>query len=171
MSKPLDRSPVWSQRALQGLSFWIGHRHALYPHYPLTEGALVAEACNLIYANLDAGEVLLCEQQYLNLVQTGKWPSKLGRRARADLVIAEEGAQLAAKENRSIGDQVIAAIEVKRASAPKSLIDEDLERLANFKSRNKGARAFLFVVAEAERPKEFVTEGGTAIRGQKDRRH
>jgi hypothetical protein len=54
MSKPLDRPPKWAERALQGLAFWIGCRHSLYAHYPLSEGALVAEACNLIYANLDA---------------------------------------------------------------------------------------------------------------------
>jgi hypothetical protein len=48
-----DRSlPQWIGRTLQGLAFWIGHRHALYHDHQIPEGALVAEACNLIQANL-----------------------------------------------------------------------------------------------------------------------
>ncbi len=164
MGSQLDRWPEWAEKALQGLAFWIGHRHSLYRDYPLSEGALVAEACNLIHANLDAGQVLRCEVQYSQLVPTGMWPLELGPRSRVDLLIAADTAHLA-KAN-SLVDQVIAAIEVKRAAAPNSQIDYDLKRLATFKLQNPSARAFLFVVAEAHRPTRFVAAEGRAILGK-----
>ena len=160
----LDRWPDWSEKALQGLAFWIGHRHALYRHHPLSEGALVAEACNLIHANLDSGERLHCEVQYSDLVPTGTWPPELGPRSRADLVIVREAPAPAA--HRSLVDQVVAVIEVKRAAAPRSQIDYDLKRLAILKVANLKVRALLFVIAEAHRPKRFVVPEGRAILGK-----
>ena len=44
--------PTWLERALQGLTYWTGHRRCLYRNYPLAEAAFVAELCNLIQANL-----------------------------------------------------------------------------------------------------------------------
>ena len=85
MGTKLERLPEWSEKALQGLAFWIGHRHSLYPNYPLAEGALVGEACNLIQANLRADQILLCEEQYSRLMPGGSWPAKLGPKSRADL--------------------------------------------------------------------------------------
>ncbi len=46
----------------------MGHRRCLYRDYPLAEGALVAEVCNLIYANLPENLQLLCEVQYSSFV-------------------------------------------------------------------------------------------------------
>jgi hypothetical protein len=165
MASQLDPWPAWSERALQGLAFWIGHRHSLYRYYPLSEGALVAETCNLIYANLRGGEALRCEVQYSHLVPNGDWPPELGSKARADLVVINDRGQAA--DNSLVG-QVVAAIEVKRAFAPKSQIDYDLERLAAFKLANVNARALLLVVAEAHRPTRFVAPEGKAILGKRD---
>ena len=50
MGATLPERQKWLENALQGLAFWIGHRHSLFNGYPLVEGALVAEACNLIQA-------------------------------------------------------------------------------------------------------------------------
>lgn len=71
----------------QGLAFWMGHRQALYRGYPLSEGALVAEASNLIFANLPPEERLLCEVQYSHLALPDSWTTARGE-IRADLVVA-----------------------------------------------------------------------------------
>ena len=87
MSVNLEQWPAWAEEALQGLAFWIGHRHALYRHYPLSEGALVAETCNLIHNHLKGDELLLCEQPYRRLVPRGMEAKGLGAKSRADLVV------------------------------------------------------------------------------------
>lgn len=166
MASYLERWPTWSEKALQGLAFWIGHRHALYPNYPLGEAALVAEACNLIFANLGPDEILLCERQYSQLMPTGTWPQALGKRSRADLVVARGLTHSQAKYSESLVGYATSVIEVKRAFAPKAQIDQDLNRLAVFKRENKDVRAFLFLVAEAKRPRRFVESRGKAILGK-----
>lgn len=168
MGEPLDRWPAWSEKALQGLAFWIGHRHALYPNYPLGESALVAEACNLIFANLEAGQVLLCERQYTQLMPEGSWPREQGARSRADLTVVTGLTHAQAEAQVSLQGHLFAVIEVKRASAPKAQIDQDLKRLALFKHQNPTVRALLFVVAEAHRPKRFVAPEGRALLGKND---
>ena len=65
----------------------MGHRQALYRGYPLSEGALVAEASNLIFANLSPEERLLCEVQYSHLALPDSWTTARGE-IRADLVVA-----------------------------------------------------------------------------------
>jgi len=142
--------------AMQGLTFWIGHRRALYNGYLLTEGALVAEACNLIYANLGDCETLLCEQLYRTLVDG--WT--LGQGCRADLVVRADSREAA-------GDGIVASIiEVKRGSSSPSVINEDLKRLAATKDINPHVRAFLILVSESRRPKRFVDKRGKGIRGE-----
>ena len=47
MGPTLPARQKWLEHALQALAFWIGHRHSLFNAYPLTEGALVAEACTM----------------------------------------------------------------------------------------------------------------------------
>jgi len=168
MSKPSARWPSWSGNALQGLAFWIGHRHALYSNYPLGESALVAEACNLIYAHLGHGETLLCEQKYTRLMPDAAWPNEQGSKPRADLAIVKGLTHSQAKKLASLSGHLSAVIEVKRASSPRSQIDNDLKRLAIFKNANPDVRALLFVVAESHRPKRFVTHEGVALRGKHD---
>jgi hypothetical protein len=72
MGVKLPKRQKWLEHALQGLAFWIGHRHSFFNSYHLTEGALVAEACNLIQANLPKHQLtLLPECMYKNLVAHG----------------------------------------------------------------------------------------------------
>jgi hypothetical protein len=52
MTSKIKKQPLWIERAMQGGAYWMGHRRCLYRDYPLSDGALVAEVCNLIYANL-----------------------------------------------------------------------------------------------------------------------
>jgi hypothetical protein len=156
--------PRWAEKSLQGLAFWIGHRNALYAGHPLSEAALIAEACNLIYANLATGERLECERLYRTLVPEGAWPLGFGRRARADLVIVRRDLA-AVMRTHKVCDEVTAVVEVKRASSSSELINQDLRRLATVKAHKPHIRAMLFLVSEAARPRRFVSPRGTAILG------
>lgn len=160
MTTSLNKRPRWTQRALQGVAYWMGHRRCLYRDYPLSEGALVAEVCNLIYANLPDHLELHCEVQYAKFVKSRELPRILQGKIRADLVIAE-------KPVRAGSDPVPEfIIEVKRASTSKGLIDADLQRLAAARRLCPDARAFLFVISEANRPKRFVVKEGQSIPGK-----
>jgi hypothetical protein len=155
----LKKQPVWVDRALQGVAYWMGHRNCLYREYPLSEGALVAEVCNLIYANLPEAFQLLCEVQYSGFVESNPMPAILRGRTRADLVVAERPAR---READPIPKFII---EVKRASARTSQINADLSRLAAVRGICPGIRAFMFLISEAERPKRFVNGEGHSILG------
>jgi hypothetical protein len=162
MAKMRHDWPFWAQRALQGITYWIGHRRCLYRHYPLAEGALVAEICNLIYANLPDDLMLMCEVQYKSFLPKVKEVrnSAITQRARADLVIAK-------KSGTKGGDPTPKyVIEVKRAGAPKSQIDSDLRRLSALREAHKEIRTFMFVIAEANRPNRFVNEAGKSRLGR-----
>jgi hypothetical protein len=157
MDSSLENLPKWAQRSLQGITYWIGHRRCLYPHYPLSEGALVAEICNLIHANLDDSFSLICEVQYSSLISCDDKPTELTVRARADLVVTENSYD-------SDGNQTPRfIIEVKRAAAPKAQIDSDLRRLSAVRHACPDIRTFLFIISEAHRPARFVDEDGKSI--------
>jgi hypothetical protein len=121
---------------------------------------LVAEVCNLIYANLPENLLLQCEVQYSRLLDGKPKPDLLTQRARADLVVASKPEK---KGDAPISQFII---EVKRASAPTSQINADLERLAAVRHVHGDIRAFMFLIAEAERPDRFVSSDGTSIRGR-----
>jgi len=160
MKKPLQQLPHWARRVLQGVTYWIGHRRCLYSNYPLAEGALVAEICNLIHANLADDLVLLCEVQYTDLLPGDVRPSVLTQRARADLVVAAHS-----DDDETEPDPKF-IIEVKRASAPRAQIDADLRRLAAVRKEHATIRCFMFLIAEAKRPKRFVTKEGASRHGR-----
>lgn len=154
--------PSWLERALQGLVFWIGHRRQLYSGYPLGESAFVAELCNLIYTHLPERYVLRCEVQYTELVSGNAEASVLSAKARADIVISEK---IDGKREGAIPKWVI---EVKRGSAPSAQIAHDLKRLAAVKSAHGTMTTFLVIIAEASRPKSYVSEAGKSKLGWRD---
>src|SRR5712692_6421414 len=139
MKDKVKKQPVWVERALQGVTYWMGHRRCLYRDYPLSEGALVAEVCNLIYANLPENLDLLCEVQYSSFVKCDPMPEILQTKIRADLVLAEKSGRTGANRVPKF------IIEVKRASAPTSQINSDLRRLAAARRLCPSIRAFLFI--------------------------
>lgn len=147
--------PEWANSALQGLSYWIGHRSTMYSGYPLAEGALVGELCNLIFANLPGTHVLTCEVMYSKLLKRSPATnSVLKERSRADLVVSN------LKTN-----ETLYVVEVKRASAGDNEINGDLRRLASVKRALPKVHAYLFLTSEGVRPARFVHEGGGSIRG------
>lgn len=167
MREKRKKCPAWSEKALQGLAFWIGHRQALYGRHKLLEGAIVAETCNLIYANLQHDkEELLCEQQYSYLVPSGTWPTRFGPKSRADLVVIARTDEAPETKAGGLKSYAQVVIEIKRALAPLRKINDDLKRLAAFKAANSEKRAFLFLVSEAELPNQFVNNKGRAITGE-----
>lgn len=159
MGRTLPKRQKWLEKALQGLAFWMGHRHSLFGGYPLTEGALVAEACNLIQANLPHYLVLLPECMYRHLVPHGIQIENMTSRSRADLVLCDVTAKPIGREG-NVSDCVRFVIEVKRGSAPNSEINSDLLRLHNYLAAAQNrARAFLFIVSESSVPVRFVKNG------------
>jgi len=158
-----DSLPVlepWAKKALQGITFWIGHRHCLYEHYPLGESAFVAELCNLIFAHLDKTKFTLrCEVLYRDLAAELP-PEMFGALARADIVISKRSL-IKGAEGRPTD-----IIEVKRGKATKALIHADLRRLAEVQRRTHTCRTFLFVVCESYRPSAFITSEGVSVGGE-----
>lgn len=150
--------PSWLGLALQGLTFWIGHRRCLYKDYPLSEGAFVAELCNLIRANIPDRYKLACEVQYSQLIHRDDRPTQLTERARADLVVYEK-----VRNGTEVSLLPRYIIEVKRATAPKNQIDADISRLVEVRAVLPDVKTYLIVVAEAKRPKRFVSSGGVSI--------
>jgi len=153
----------WLEHALQGLAFWIGHRHSLFMDYPLSEGALVAEACNLIQANLPHELILLPECMYKNLVAEGAAVQGIGTQARADLVLCDSAAKAIGREG-NLSAHTKFVIEVKRGNASAQSINEDLTRLQAFlQVATAGTRCFLFVVSEGLAPRRFVKDGKSIL--------
>src|SRR5260370_7889872 len=149
MTTDLTKTARWTQRALQGVAYWMDYRRCLYRDCPLSEGALVAEVCNLIYANLPDHLGLHCEVQYAKLIKSRELPKILQSKIRADLVIAEKAA-------RAGSDPVPEfIIEVKRASASKGWIDADLHRLPAARALCPDPRPFLSVLSQPTRPTTF----------------
>ena len=163
MGIQLPERQQWLEHALQGLAFWIGHRHSLFRDYPLSEGALVAEACNLIQANLPHQLVLFPECQYKNLVSEGAQVHGVGARARADLVLCDSNARAIGREG-NLSDHTQFVIEVKRGNAGSQAINDDLRRLHSFLLVSRpGTRGFLFVVSESRAPDRFVKDGKSKL--------
>ncbi|MEW8458935.1 MAG: hypothetical protein AB2653_01355 [Candidatus Thiodiazotropha endolucinida] len=161
MGYEMPDRPKFLEAALQGLAFWIGHRHSLFRSYPLPEGAMVAETCNLIQANLSDTLRLQPECQYKRLVAPGVDLEGIGSLGRADLVIfsshGETGEEIQYK-------RVHFVMEVKRGSAAAASIYEDLKRLYTFLcATNTQARAFLIIVSESKAPRRFVADGKSIL--------
>lgn len=167
MGTKLPERLKWLEAALQGLAFWIGHRHSMYRHYPLPEGALVAEACNLIQANLSDSFLLFPECMYRNLVAKNQTVDGVANQARADLVICDQAAG-GIDRDANLSKHVRFVFEVKRGSSNAQSIDEDLFRLHRLLLvSDSNVRGFLVVVAESRAPTRFV-KNGKSILGKHD---
>jgi len=162
MENSLPERPKWLEVALQGLAYWMGHRQSLFGTYPLTEGAMVAEACNLIFANLSPGLALLPERLYKNLTNPFVNPFP-GQLVRADLVICNDTVNQD-DINANISGHVKYVIEVKRGSASNQLINADLKRLYDLKNVvNDDIRCLLFIISEGRAPTRFVKDGKSIL--------
>jgi hypothetical protein len=154
-------APWWLRRALLGTCFWMGHRRSLYREYPLGESAMVAELCNLLFANLPTGMKLVCEVQYstLMIIPGGDEKTEFTERSRVDLCVCGP-----MKKGEEPLERVQYAIEVKRGSASTTAVNDDLKRLAELKAARPDVGAWLLLVSEGRRPARFVTEKSFAVR-------
>ncbi|RZP54028.1 hypothetical protein D8T48_21250 [Vibrio vulnificus] len=154
--------PNWTNDVLQGLCYWVGHRYSYYFDYPLGESALVGELCNLLSAKITSDQKLLSEVMRKNL------GVKTKDSTRCDLVIVNKAA---GGRDDDVSNDVITALEIKRACAGDNKFIEDLYRQHEFlkAQSNLGsqAQAFLIVVSQRERPSIFVTEQGCAVKREK----
>lgn len=169
MGLELPQETTWAVRALQGLAFWIGHREAIFNGYPLSEGALVAETCNLIHSALPEHQVLRCEELYRHLLPPNAVMTVIKRRARADLVIADEKFPKAKVKDRFHHVQHV--IEVKRSTAPAPAIRQDLQRLHEAVKEGEGRfRGLLFLVTDrvSSPPSGYATATGSSAKGVHD---
>jgi hypothetical protein len=82
---------------------------------------------------------------------------EVGAKARVDLSIWE---RYRPQNSHGHRQRPRYAIELKRASAAKSLIDQDLRRLAYIVEEGEGVRAILCLASEGKRPRRFVTTKG-----------
>lgn len=161
MNKRKTEPPAWLKDALQGLAFWMGYRQALYRHYPLSEGAIVAQACSLIQANLPDDRHLYPEVMYKKLQpeKTGKEQKGQKDQTRADLVICKYSLEKHVNRKNyesidsysNLSKQVEYIFECKRASAGKKEIGDDFIKLYNLLQKlpeGHSVRAFLLVISE-----------------------
>ncbi len=155
----MEKIPQWLIDAMQGVTFWIGHRRTIFRHYPLSESALVTEACNLIQANISENYYLFPEQTYKKLSKA-PLPPILDKQKRADLAIyySEE------KNTKKDVDNLRYVFEVKRANTTKKSRIKDIKRLACLleDKRNSNIRCFLIVISEHDMPEDYVTLEGNA---------
>lgn len=150
--KRFDQIPSWTDTVLHGLSYWIGHRRAYFGDYPLLEGAITAEMCNLINSKIDHSNDghLYCEVMYRHITGVIEPDQR-----RVDLLIAKTEKFLPNVEGRDLQDTLDMVIEVKRGSASKTEITKDLQRLAHIKDIKPNVRAFLIVVSEGKLPNHY----------------
>lgn len=122
----------------------------------------MAELCNLIFANLDKTKYdLKCEVMYSVLTGASHLPAGIVPKARADLIVFDKGIGTASSSPKFV-------IEVKRASAPKKTIQEDLIRLALLHKVSRSCRTMLFVISESARPKDYVSVTGVRLNRSKN---
>jgi hypothetical protein len=152
-------APWWLRRALLGTCFWMGHRRSLYREYPLGESAMVAELCNLLFANLPTNMKLVCEVQYSKLLDIQDEETEFTERSRVDLCVCGP-----LKKGEDPLGKVRYALEVKRGKASATAVNDDLRRLLELKKACPGVTVYLLLVSEGRRPTRFVTDKSFAIR-------
>jgi hypothetical protein len=159
MANPDTEAPWWLKRALLGVCYWMGHRRSLYREYPLGESAMVAELCNLLFANLPTGLKLICEVQYSKFVKVQQSESEFTEKSRVDLCVCGP-----VRKGDEPLHHVAFALEVKRGSASSASIEADLRRLLQMRKARPEVRAFLLLISEQRRPTRFVRDTSFAVK-------
>lgn len=115
---------------------------------------MVAEICNLMFANLPLAMKLICEVQYSELIDIEDDKTEFTEKSRVDLCVC---GPMRKKEEDPL-EKVRFVLEVKRGSAPSGAVNDDLRRLLELKQKRPEVRAFLLVISEGRRPTRFVTD-------------
>lgn len=143
--------PKWATGALQSTAYFVGYRLSNYNLYHLSEGTLVDEFVTQVQNRINNLGLTSRERMYKELSDNLK---EMGTK-RADITLFK-------------GDIVNSIIEVKRAEAPPNEIEKDLRRLIIAKKAIPEARCFLVILSQKNRPIEFVSINGNALRKAKE---
>jgi len=152
-SAPHKEIQLTLQEAMQGICYWVAHRHSYYYKHPLPEGAIVAELANLIEGRLPAGQHLYCEIMMRHFLH--KPYSHAFSDRRADLIITSEKNKPKEYKDHYFADTVNTVIELKRGVAAKMYIDGDLRRLAEIKRFKPELTTYLMIVSEYNLPRQY----------------
>jgi len=153
-------SPTTLDPALLGICHWMGYRHQLYRHYPLTEGALVSELAGLLSAHLDSSLSVVLEQSYSTLAPGGVAAE------RADIVIGPRST-LSELGRRTVVTP-IAAIEVKRSKY--NDWSKDLAKLSRVWSTQADWTAWILLLDQAISMQDAENRGWVGPNGRASRR-
>jgi hypothetical protein len=137
----------------------MGHRRALYRDYLLGEAAMVAELCNVLFANLPTGLKLVCEVQYSKLLDIPDTETEFTEKSRVDLCVCGP-----LKKGEEPLTKVQCVLEVKRGAAYAAGVNDDLRRLLEVRRALPNVRAFLLLISEGRRPNRFITDKSFAVR-------
>jgi len=145
--------------AMQGLCYWVAHRHSYYYKHPLPEGAIVAELANLIEGRLPTGQHLFCEIPYKNIFdhksKVDYFKESRFSDARMDLLIASEKVSVESVRKHDFGHGSNTVIEVKRGDTLKAPFFQDLLKLAAVKRLSPNISTFLLLVSENKLPSQL----------------
>ena len=139
--------------AMQGICFWVAHRHSYYYKHQLPEGAIVAELANLIEGRMPASHHLYCEVMIKNTLEHSF--SEHFNDQRADLILAGEKVGMTECRKHDFSQSVDTIIEVKRGSSLKIKLNDDLKKLVKIKQFNPALKTYLLIVSESKLPTQY----------------
>lgn len=155
--------PQWAEPAIQAISYWMGWNHVRYRHWPLTEGALVAELQRLIASNIGSDEALCAEVDVKYLCDPKLTTDEKIRGGRVDIVITKK-VKGQRPNDKQVRENVVAIIEVKRAKQWNK-IKEDIVRLSMLSSHlGASVRSFVIVTSEAKPFEKRFAKNGKALK-------
>jgi len=120
---------------------------------------MVAELCNLLFANLPPNLKLVCEVKYSDLLMIPNKKTMFTEKSRVDLCVC--GPLTKGDEPQQ---KVQYVFEVKRGSASTAAVNDDLRRLLELKKARPKVSAFLLLVSERRLPARFVTPKSFAVK-------
>jgi hypothetical protein len=158
----LPSIPGWASPALQGLAYWLGSQHALRLAANVSEGAIGWELSRLLFTHLSESRFLEAEILYRHIREFNEDGDLDGSKERADLVIAKVRRSKGAVSYNTGDVEVI--IEIKHNRSRKALVWEDINFLGARRKKTKAIRAFLIYASLNERPDDFTSPDGAAIK-------
>ena len=120
---------------------------------------MVAELCNLLFANLPPDLKLVCEVKYSRLLDIPDQKTEFTEKSRVDLCVCGP-----LKKGDEPLEKVRYVLEVKRGSASTAALNDDLRRLLELKMARPEVSAFLLLVSERRLPIRFVTPKSFAVK-------
>lgn len=158
----LPSIPDWASPALQGLVYWLGSQQTLGLSADVSEGAIGWELSRLLFTHRSEERFLEAEVLYRHIPELNEDGDLARSRERADLVIAR--VRRSAKAVSYDTGDVEAIVEIKHNRSRKALVWEDIDFLGAQRKKIKTIRTFLVYASMNERPNDFTSSDGAAIK-------